>query len=138
VSDLTGHNEIVGSAAYMAPETWVGRGIGPPSDIYSLGILAYELLTHRLPFDAETTPELMWKHLEEAPVPPSRYVAGIPSWLEQLVLAMMEKGADRRPCAAGEISEYLIQCMEGASPSVTNMRRDSDSPSQIDRLELAR
>lgn len=112
MSDLTGHDEIIGSIPYMAPEIWLGREIGITADFYALGMLAYELLTELLPFSAETPAEMMCKHLETNPIPPSELVENVPAWLDSLVLCMLAKEPSQRPQSAEEIVavlEYGIQ-----------------------------
>ena len=60
---------IIGTAAYMSPEQWAGQEVSGQSDQYSLGVVAYELLTGRSPFAAETIPAMLWSHLNEVPPP---------------------------------------------------------------------
>ena len=80
-SELTQHNEIIGSANYMAPEVWLGEPITPSIDLYALGVILYELATGQLPFDAETPAALMRLHLDRIPTPPRTINPGIPIWL---------------------------------------------------------
>lgn len=112
-SDLTAHDEVVGSTAYMAPEVWVGRDIGPPADLYSLGVMAYQLVTGKLPFEADSPAELMWQHLELSPTAPIEINSGVPGWLNTLILGLMEKDCLRRPCLAGEVKEFLDLALQG-------------------------
>lgn len=107
VSDLTGHNEVVGSAAYMSPEVWTGRDISNSADLYSLGILAYEILTGDVPFDGNGPAEVMCKHLELRPLTPSQVNNKIPLWLDGLVMKMLEKTPSKRPASAADISEFI-------------------------------
>ena len=95
-SDITGHNEVVGSAAYMAPEAWLGKQIDQRTDIYALGILCYELLTGTLPFDAESPPQMMCLHLQETPAPIRLKASAVPEWLEQIVFRMIQKEPENR------------------------------------------
>ncbi|MCB0333494.1 MAG: serine/threonine protein kinase [Bdellovibrionales bacterium] len=113
VSNLTGRDEIVGSSHYMAPEVWVGRDISTPADIYALGVLGYELLTGCLPFDADNPAELMWKHLEEKPVQPAELSIEVPDWLNQLILALLEKDQNKRPMFASEVKDYIRRYYTG-------------------------
>jgi hypothetical protein len=111
-SDLTDYDEIVGSAAYMAPESWSGRDIAPPSDIYSCGVLAYQLLTGVLPYRAKAPAEMMWKHLQEYPIDPQLLNNAVPAWLSSFVTLLLEKDAAKRPCNAFELRDYLQRALE--------------------------
>lgn len=109
VSDLTGHNEIIGSIPYMAPEVWVGKNVGPQADIYALGVVAYEMLTGVLPFDGDSPAELMCKHLDQKPVSPRDLNEQIPAWLDELVLRMLQKEQTLRPDGASAIVSLIDQ-----------------------------
>lgn len=91
----------------MAPEIWSGKEIGPPADIHALGISGYELLVGDLPFRASTPAELMWKHLEQPAPAVKDKVPSIPGWLNDLVLILLEKNPEARPCKACEIRDFL-------------------------------
>lgn len=106
-SDLTSYDEIIGSSHYMAPEIWSGKELTPAADIYALGVLAYEMLTGCVPFEAENPAEMMFKHLEATPVQPVELVSTIPAWLNNLVLALLEKDLNKRPCLASEVATFL-------------------------------
>ncbi|MCI5066279.1 serine/threonine protein kinase [bacterium] len=108
-SQLTHADEIVGSTHYLAPEIWLGKELSSATDIYALGIVAYEMLTGATPFDAENPAELMWKHLDVNPVEPSTLEPSVPKWLDELILALISKDQDTRPCNAHEIAEYLLR-----------------------------
>ena len=103
-SDLTGHDELLGSIRYLAPECWMGKDVGPLADIYALGVVAYELLTGIVPFDGEGAAELMFKHLQAKPLPPSTLLKQVPPWADELVLRLLEKEQRKRPDALELIS----------------------------------
>ena len=86
----------MGSVHYTSPEQARGGFSDEKSDIYSLGITMYEMLTGRLPFDGETVVSVAIKHLQEELVKPSAYVQGIPRSLEDIVLKCTQKGAEKR------------------------------------------
>src|SRR5207244_7264286 len=82
VTQLTAANCTVGTAAYMSPEQCRGeRHLTHKSDLYSLGVLLYEVLTGQRPFRAETTMEMFLQHVNVVPERPSRLVLDIPVWL---------------------------------------------------------
>jgi len=112
-SELTLHSEIVGSSHYMAPEVWAGSETSTACDIYALGVVAYELLTGCFPFDGNNPAELMWKHTQEKPVSPLELGIDIPEWLAELVLVLLEKDPQKRPCAALEIASYIQARLDG-------------------------
>ncbi len=98
---LTQQGMVLGTPPYMSPEQLAGDSVDPRSDIYSLGIIAYEMLTGRLPFEADTP--WMWasKHMTEAPRPPSTVTQmPIPREVESAVLHALEKAKAARPATA--------------------------------------
>ncbi len=89
--------QLVGTPQYLAPEQARGGAVTPATDVYSLGVMAYELFLEQLPFEAETSAEIMAMHLRATPPPPSDLWPDIPPALEQLLLAMLAKDPDARP-----------------------------------------
>lgn len=106
-SNLTQHNEIIGSVEYMAPEVWLGKGMTPAIDFYSLGVIMYELVTGEVPFKSDQPATLMWMHVKRPPTPPKSVYAEIPAWLNQIILKLLAKTSSDRPKTAGEIITYL-------------------------------
>ncbi len=119
-SQLTEHNEVIGSAAYMAPEIWLGEGISSKIDLYSLGIILYELFTGILPFEAETPALAMRMHLDRTPTPPNQHNPEIPRWLNRLILRLLEKSPNHRPSSAREVIEYIKNSRERSKKSGRN------------------
>lgn len=115
-SDLTGHNEVIGSIPYMAPEVWVGRNVGAQADIYALGVLAYEMITGVLPFEGDSPAEMMCKHLESTPVPPIQMRPDTPAWLNEFVLKMLQKDQLNRPDGAEAVVKYINEVLEKGVP----------------------
>lgn len=89
--------QLVGTPQYLAPEQARGAAVSPQTDVYSLGVMAYELFLEQLPFEAETSAEIMAMHLRCTPPPPSELWPDIPPSLENLLLAMLEKDPVARP-----------------------------------------
>lgn len=110
-SDLTHHDEIVGSTHYLAPEIWLGKELSSATDIYALGVVMYEMLTGAPPYEADNPAELMWKHLDVVATIPSKLESFIPKWIDDLVLALMAKDQDLRPCNALEIADFILKNM---------------------------
>ncbi|HUS30227.1 MAG TPA: serine/threonine-protein kinase [Kofleriaceae bacterium] len=89
--------QLVGTPQYLAPEQARGAAVSAQTDVYSLGVMAYELFLEQLPFEAETSAEIMAMHLRAVPPPPSEMWPDIPPGLENLLLAMLAKDPDSRP-----------------------------------------
>lgn len=89
--------QLVGTPQYLAPEQARGAAVSPQTDVYSLGVMAYELFLEQLPFEAETSAEIMAMHLRCTPPAPSELWPDIPRGLENLLLAMLAKDPAARP-----------------------------------------
>ncbi len=108
---LTMQGTILGSPPYMSPEQSRGRGsLGPRSDIYSVGGVAYFLLTGQPPFQRETVMELLMAHANDSVVPPRQVRADIPEDLEAVVLRCLEKDAGKRYPDAESLERALAAC----------------------------
>jgi serine/threonine-protein kinase len=113
VTQLTSANCTVGTAAYMSPEQCKGeRNLTHKSDLYSLGVLFYELLTGEKPFRAETTMDMFLLHVQGAFERPARKILSIPVWLDNLVCQLLEKKPEHRPLDASVVAKALDQVAE--------------------------
>jgi serine/threonine protein kinase len=97
---LTTSGMIMGTPQYVSPEQARGRSLDERSDIYSLGVIAYEMFLEGPPFVADNVGDMVAMHLREPPPPPSDVWPDIPATLEGLLLAMLEKNAADRPTLA--------------------------------------
>ena len=95
-SSNTISSNVMGSVHYSSPEQVRGGYSDEKSDIYSLGITLYEMVTGRVPFDGDTTVAIAIKHLQEEMVPPSIYAEDLPNSLEQIIFKCTQKSVDRR------------------------------------------
>lgn len=95
-STITYTGSVVGSVHYFSPEQAKGHTISPKSDIYSLGIVMYEMVTGQVPFNGETAVSIAIKHLQEAPIPPHELREDLPPLVEAIILKCMDKNPDNR------------------------------------------
>ncbi|MEV6022833.1 protein kinase [Streptomyces sp. NPDC052036] len=96
---LTATGQIVGTSLYIAPERALGKPAGPPSDVYSLGCVLYQLLTGNPPFRADTPIAILHHHLDSAPVPPRELGVSLPPAFENYLLSLLAKRPEDRPTA---------------------------------------
>jgi serine/threonine-protein kinase len=114
---LTREGVTTGTPAYMAPEVAMGRpDIDGRADLYSLGCVAYWLLTGQLVFDAPNAVAMVLAHVQTPPVPPSqRTELEVPESMERVILQCLEKDPGKRPATARKLAELLAAC-EGVEP----------------------
>lgn len=106
---LTKENAIVGTASYVSPEQAAGKQATRKSDLYSLGIILYELVTGRLPFEANSAAELLHKHRYAQFEAPSRLIETIPHDFDKLIESLLEKDPEKRPANALAVEDALIK-----------------------------
>ncbi|MBL8950631.1 MAG: serine/threonine protein kinase [Myxococcaceae bacterium] len=100
-------NVVVGTPEYMAPEQARALEVSPRTDIYAMGIVAYELLTGDVPFSCESAVETLMMQLDVVPKPVGELEPSIPDPLEKLVMRMLAKRAEERPSSAAEVKREL-------------------------------
>ena len=106
-STMTYNDNIMGSVHYFSPEQARGTIITPKSDVYSLGVVLYEMLTGRIPFDGNTAVSIARKHLEEEPQPLRTLIPEIPPAVEALVMRMMAKDPALRPDSSMLVQDIM-------------------------------
>jgi serine/threonine protein kinase len=111
---LTKVGHLIGTVEYMSPEQVRGEETDARSDIYSLGILLYEMLTGRVPFNSTSEYELMRCQIEDAPTPPRTFAPQMPLAVEQGIMRALAKNREARYQSASEFRETLIQKTTGA------------------------
>lgn len=110
---MTAAGDVLGTVEYMAPEQMMGDVVDQRSDLYSVGVLLYQLLANCLPFSGETPVAILYKQLNEEPVPPSYYNSQIQPALDQLVLRAIAREADERWPQADDFLQALAQVDSG-------------------------
>src|SRR5215216_189402 len=114
----TGH--LIGTVEYMSPEQVRGEETDARSDIYSLGILLYEMLTGRVPFSSTSEYELMRSQIEMAPPPPTNFAPYIPLPVEQAIMRALAKKPQARHGTAGEFRSVLLGSIGQATRPLDN------------------
>jgi serine/threonine protein kinase/Flp pilus assembly protein TadD len=110
---ITGSGVMIGTPEYMPPEQAEAKNVDKRSDIYSLGVVLYEMVTGRVPFEGDTALSIAMKHKGEAPKNPKEYNPQISDDLNLLILRCLEKAQNRRFQSAGELQSELENIEEG-------------------------
>jgi serine/threonine-protein kinase len=115
---LTQAGTIIGTPQYMSPEQCQTKQLDPGSDIYSIGIILYEMLTGEVPFDGESTIQVVFKQLHDAPRPLRELAPSVPDSIAQVVMRALEKDPAHRQSSAAQLSDELKEAVEIAGGSV--------------------
>jgi eukaryotic-like serine/threonine-protein kinase len=110
---ITQVGSVVGTAAYLAPEQARGEEATPSSDVYSLGVVLYQFLTGRLPYEGSSLAELAVRQQNERPLPPRTYNDEVPETLSAAVLRALESDPARRYASADELAQALRDGLAG-------------------------
>ena len=115
---------VLGTAQYFSPEQAQSAPVDARSDIYSLGVVLYEMLTRQVPFTGSSPVAIAYKHVKEAPVLPSRLNPDVPPALEAIVMKAMAKNPDNRYQSADEMREDLMRALHGRPVQATPVLSD--------------
>src|SRR5260221_1778284 len=118
-SELTETGMLLGSPKYMSPEQVIGKRADHRSDIFSLGVIIYEMLCGAAPFNGENVTALMYQTVNFVPPPPSSVNAAVPEMLDFIVAKMLAKPVDERYQDAQEVARDLRECERQVSASIT-------------------
>ena len=130
LSTMTRTGAVMGTPHYMSPEQARGQRVDTRSDLYSLGIVLYQMLTGRIPFEAETPWEVIRQHIEVKAEPVRRVRSEVPRPLERLVERCLEKRPDRRYQSAGELASALREAVPGTGGGRRQQSPVTPAPAQ--------
>jgi serine/threonine-protein kinase len=134
-SDITKVGSVIGTAAYLAPEVSRGEPAGPASDLYALGVVAYQLLTGRLPYEGASLTDLA--RLQEQGPPP--HPDGVPDALAEAILKALERDPQDRYASGTEMEHALTAALRGVAPERTARTRALEPETRaIDSTEATR
>ncbi|MBI3182622.1 MAG: protein kinase [Myxococcales bacterium] len=119
---------VVGTPEYMAPEQAMGKPISPRTDLYALGVVAFEMLTGQLPFQDDSALKVMMKHVSEAPPAPSSLVRDLPEGLSALVLQLLSKAPEDRPPSAEGTRLLVSRLRRQLSQAETRISAEKPAP----------
>lgn len=108
-------SEVLGSVHYISPEQTRGFAANEQSDLYSVTVMLYEMVTGRVPFDGETPTAIAVKNMKEAPIPPRQFESAVSPALEEVILKGMEKDPRRRYQSAAEMASDLRHALRAPS-----------------------
>jgi eukaryotic-like serine/threonine-protein kinase len=120
---ITQVGSVVGTAAYLAPEQARGEEATPSSDVYSLGVVLYQFLCGRLPYEGASLAELAVRQQSEQPLHPSSYSDDVPQAVGDAVLVALASDPGQRFAASGELADALRRGLSGVSPTGTAATR---------------
>src|SRR5689334_6079466 len=126
-SQMTEVGSIIGTAQYLSPEQARGAPVDQRSDVYSVGIVLYEMLTEKVPFTGDTPVEIAMKHLSHVPDPPSKLRSGVPHDLDAVVMRALSKEPDQRYGSAEEMDADLARVARGVAVA----RETEDALTQV-------
>ncbi|HTT94412.1 MAG TPA: protein kinase [Solirubrobacterales bacterium] len=128
---ITQVGSVVGTAAYLSPEQVRGEEATPATDVYALGVVLYQFLTGRLPYEGSSLAELAVRQQNEKPLPPSTYNADVPQPLSAAVLRALEGDTSRRYASADEFATGLQMGLEGEDVTTMTSGGEGHTPTRV-------
>ncbi|MEW6577738.1 MAG: protein kinase [Chloroflexota bacterium] len=123
---LTQSGTVLGTPAYMAPEQWRGEPVDARTDVYALGIILYEMVAGRTPFESDTPFTLMYKHINDAPPPLRDALPDLPEQVEAVILKALAKNPDDRYQSAGDMARAFNEVVRMAGSLPQRARKPDD------------
>lgn len=118
--NLTQAGSVMGTATYFSPEQAQGLSVDPRSDLYSLGVVLYEMVTGRPPFTGDSPLAIAYKHVQDRPAPPSSVIGDLPRGIDAIIMKLLAKRPDDRYASAEELRVDLRRFLAGET---TNAER---------------
>ena len=137
-ADLTQPGTMLGTAKYLAPEVIDGQPVDARADIYSLGVVLYEMVCGRAPFTGDTEIATALQHVRAEPLSPRQVRAGIPRSLDLVVMRAMAKSPDRRYASAGDLRTALASIDLADDDGDGLVARDPTPPTGVGSASLSR
>jgi len=134
---LTQSGTVLGTPAYMAPEQWRGEPVDARCDVYALGIILYEMVAGRTPFEADTPFTLMYQHIHDAPPPLRETLPDLPAEVEAVILKALAKSADDRYQSAGEMARAFNEVVRVAGTLPQRVRKPDEQPVSPEEAAVA-
>src|SRR6201999_2443957 len=128
---ITQVGSVVGTAAYLSPEQVRGDEATPGTDFYALGVVLYQFLTGRLPYEGSSLAELAVRQQNEKPLPPSTYNSEVPEPLSAAVLRALEGDTNRRYASADEFATGLQMGLEGEDVTSLDNFGGGNTPTRV-------
>jgi serine/threonine-protein kinase len=128
---ITQVGSVVGTAAYLSPEQVRGEEATPGTDVYALGVVLYQFLTGRLPYEGSSLAELAVRQQNETPLPPSTYNAEVPQPLGAAVLRALAGDTRERYASADEFATGLQMGLEGEDVTMLESSGEGNTPTRV-------
>ncbi len=130
---VTMTNKAIGTVYYISPEQASGKKVDRRSDIYSLGVMMYEMCTGKLPFVADSPVSVALMHVKDQPKRPTEIVSSIPSGLEQIIMGAMEKQPDKRIQSASQ----MLRLIERIKKNPEHVFKTKKKQGEITKLDMS-
>ena len=125
---LTQTGTVLGTPTYMAPEQWRGGAVDARTDEYALGVIVYEMVLGRTPFESDTPFTLMYKHLNETPPPLHTALPDLPQAVEDVIFQALAKEPEKRYPSAGALAQAFADVVRVAGSLVAKARLETSAP----------
>ncbi|MEU0434804.1 protein kinase [Streptomyces sp. NPDC006290] len=129
VTSMTQTGMVVGTPQYLSPEQALGRGVDARSDLYSVGIMLFQLVTGRLPFEADSPLAIAYAHVQEEPVAPSSVNRSLPPAVDALIARALKKNPNERFPSAEIMRDECLRVAQSFQPAAPNIVPGAQTPS---------